>query len=113
LIARAWGLQLSSEERLKSLSATVDALGKAFVNVKLPRFRFEDQVELSHILKEEMGVTDAFSADKADFSAMLSHPDSRDQPSSVPYVLPRTHAHTHARTHACTHALMRLHLDCG
>ncbi len=64
---------LASVERSLSadgLQAGLDALRSTTVNVELPKFKFDSSFELSKALAD-MGITDAFDPDQADFSGMV------------------------------------------
>lgn len=61
-------VQTLSGEKLQNLLAYPQ---NAMVNVRIPQFSYEYDVEMSDVLKE-MGMTDAFDGSKADFSSMAT-----------------------------------------
>lgn len=62
-----------SEENLRKINHNQRSMQQSEVNIKLPRFKFEYEVELADLL-QEMGISLPFTND-ADFSAMVA-PDS-------------------------------------
>jgi hypothetical protein len=83
-------VQVVSEENLRKLNQR--QMNKRDVNIKLPRFKFEYEVELTERL-QEMGISLPFT-DNADFSAMVA-PDSPAQ-CAAPFFFPHSFAHSRA-----------------
>lgn len=67
---------LSSEDGVKKVLENCRTLQQAEVNIKLPRFKFDFEVELADVL-QEMGIRVPFTND-ADFDPMVS-PDSKPE----------------------------------
>jgi serine protease inhibitor len=66
-------VQVVSEENLRKINHNQRSMQQSEVNIKLPRFKFEYEVELADLL-QEMGISLPFT-DNADFSPMVA-PDS-------------------------------------
>jgi serine protease inhibitor len=63
-------VQVVSEENLRKINHNQRSMQQSEVNIKLPRFKFEYEVELADLL-QEMGISLPFTSD-ADFSAMVA-----------------------------------------
>lgn len=63
-------VQVVSEENLSKINHNQRSMQQSEVNIKLPRFKFEYEVELADLL-QEMGMSLPFT-DNADFSAMVA-----------------------------------------
>ncbi len=73
---------LTAEKFAKLYAGKTD---KYNVNIKIPKFKYDYSTELNGLLKE-MGITDAFDQEKADFSAMTDQ-----QKLFISHVLHKTH----------------------